>query len=387
MNISRTMREGVTYYNPLKADDGYTLLAPLYAKDVWLIDIEGRIVNRWRMPYIPAGHGILLPNGNLLWAGKVKTHEELGLPLEFSGLGGEIREVDWDGNLIWKAEAPYQNHDFQLKDNDHIIYIALNLEGILPDEIAPKVKGGIPGTEFNGKVWGDALVEIDRDGKKVWEWLAYEHLDPELDTICPLESRTKWPVVNSIWICKDGNILASLRLANEIIKIDYKTGKITGRYGRGEVFHQHDARELDNGNITCFDNGNHRHSYEASYSRVVEIDPSIDKIVWQYKADPPSAFYSSVTSGAERLASGNTVICEGVPGRVFEVTREGEIVWEYVSPFSSGQPGKDTNWLFRAHRYSRDYPGLKGKDLDPARFPWENRTYGPAAFKQGVHMW
>ena len=222
MNIARTMRKGVTYYNPLKADDGYTLFCPMFDKDVWLIDMEGRIVNRWRMPYTPAGHGILLPNGNLLYAGKLKTHEELGLPSDFSALGGEIIEVDWNGNLIWKAEVPYQNHDFQPMDNDHIVYISLHPKGILPDEIAARLKGGRPGTEFNGKVWGDAIFEIDRDGKIVWEWLAYEHLDPEMDTICPLESRTKWPVANSIWVCRDGNILLSLRVANEVIKIDYK---------------------------------------------------------------------------------------------------------------------------------------------------------------------
>ncbi|MFC1940039.1 aryl-sulfate sulfotransferase [Chloroflexota bacterium] len=383
MNIARTMKKRVTYYNPWKADNGYTLFSPRLAKDVWLIDIEGRIVNHWRMPYPPAGHGVLLPNGNLLYAGRLKTNEELGLPREFASAGGVLLEVDWDGNLVWKAEVPYQNHDFFPMDNGHILYTTFPPEDNLPDEYAAKLKGGIPDTEFKGKVWGTSVYEIDQDGKIVWKWLSHEHLDPELDPICPLETRAKWPLQNSIWVCQDGSILFSLRLPSEVVKVDYNTGRVIGRYGRGRIFHQHDARELDNGNITVFDNGNHRHNYEASYSRVVEIDPTTDEIVWEYKANPPSDFYSSTMGGAERLPNGNSVICESQMGRIFEVTVGGEIVWEYISPFAAGI-GLDrySNSMFRAHRYTRDYPGLKGKDLDPARFPWENRTFGPDTYKK-----
>ena len=50
-----------------------------------------------------------------------------------------------------------------------------------------------------------------------------------------------------------------------------------------------------------------------------------------------------------------------------------EIVWEYVSPISSGklhcsyEDAEDhnamRNMIHRAFRYGKDYPGLKGKDL------------------------
>jgi hypothetical protein len=35
----------------------------------------------------------------------------------------------------------------------------------------------------------------------------------------------------------------------------------------------------------------------------------------------------------QRLENGNTLINEGSNGRIFEVTRDHEIVWEYISPF------------------------------------------------------
>jgi hypothetical protein len=82
-------------------------------------------------------------------------------------------------------------------------------------------------------------------------------------------------------------------------------------------------------------------------------------------------FNSSFISGCQRLPNGNTLICNGSVGRFFEVTREKERVWEYVSPFYfKFTPPSVLDWnntVFRCHRYAPDYPGLKGKTLDPER--------------------
>ncbi|MBA7705860.1 hypothetical protein ES703_114700 [subsurface metagenome] len=42
-------------------------------------------------------------------------------------------EVDWNGNLVWKAEAPYQNHDFQVIHDEHVIYMSWHPKGNLPE--------------------------------------------------------------------------------------------------------------------------------------------------------------------------------------------------------------------------------------------------------------
>ena len=384
MSVVKMAQKGLTVYDPTRAFNGYNLLFPMGTYDCWLMDMEGRFVHRWRMPYRVGNNEILLPNGNLLYAGKVKDAHELGWPGWFGGVGGILIELDWDSNVVWKAEAPYQAHDFALMENDHIMYSAWEPKGILPDDVAAKVKGGLPGSELNGKMWGDVLIEIDRDGNRVWEWIDYEYLDPEIDALCPLEPRTQWAYINSVWECHDGNILLSTRNLNQVTKIDYKTGKVIGRYGKGKIFHQHDARELDNGNILVFDNGTHRHDREPDYSQIVELDPKTDEIVWQYKANPPSDFHSSHSSGCERQPNGNTVIIETDKGRVFEVTPDCEIVWEYVSPVYLPYHGSYCNWLWRFHRYPVDYPGLKGKDLDPGKLTWINRVWGPDAFAKDI---
>ncbi len=385
-SVVKTAQKGVTIYNPTKFFRGYNLFYPYGTTDAFLMDMEGRFVNWWRLSY-PAGcHGILLPNGNYLYAGTAKTREELGYGWteEFAGIGGILTEVNWDGNVVWQVEVPLQGHDFTVMPNGHIMYIAWEQKSILPDEIAAKVKGGRPGTELNGKIWGDIIVEIDRDGNRVWEWLAYEHLDFERDTICPLENRSQWPYINSVWICHDGNVLLSTRYLNQVTKIEYPSGKVLARYGRGKIFHQHDARELDNGNILTFDNGTHRHEYKPEYSRSVELDPETDEIVWEYKANPPSDFFSSHSSGNERLPNGNTLIIETDKGRAFEVTPSCEIVWEYVNPHNVSFHGAISNQIWRFHRYSLDYPGLKGKDLDPLRFTWLNRVWGSDALAKDI---
>ena len=50
---------------------------------------------------------------------------------------------------------------------------------------------------------------------------------------------------------------------------------------------------------------------------------------WKYLAPIPSDFYGQNISGAQRLPNGNTLICEGPDGYIFEVTSDGNVVWTY----------------------------------------------------------
>ena len=107
MNVARPSSPWVSYHAPLKAYNGYTLFTPRGGTLAWLIDMEGCFVHRWEMPHL--GHcGVLLPNGNLLYAGKV-----IPRPLHmFGSFGGVLLEMDWDGNIVWKYEDSYLHHDF-----------------------------------------------------------------------------------------------------------------------------------------------------------------------------------------------------------------------------------------------------------------------------------
>ena len=99
--------------------------------------------------------------------------------------------------------------------------------------------------------------------------------------------------------------------------------------------------------------------------------------VWDYHGIPSHQFFSGHISGATRLESGNVLICEGTSGRLFEVNRAHEVVWEWINPFlNNNSRGEATVSIYRAHRYAHDHPALAEKDLDPDRFGNLNQLNG-----------
>jgi hypothetical protein len=142
------------------------------------------------------------------------------------------------------------------------------------------------------------------------------------------------------------------------------------------------------GNILIFDNGGFGgfgapnptapygiNNARREYSRVIEIDPVAMKIVWEYNANKSGyrdtfKFFSDYVSSAQRLPNGNTLIDEGAVGRLFEVTPDGEIVWEYISPFY--QEKENYNMVYRAYRVPYDYVPQLGVIEEAAVIPPEN---------------
>jgi len=383
--IARRKLHSVTFNNPDKTYKGYTLFAPFMMQSrIYLIDMEGRFVNYWQLPGRPGDIvDELLPNGNVLCP--VRVSRENGP--KFPGFCAcHLLELDWDGHVVWEYRDGFQHHRVRrLKNGNTMILRVVPV----PQEIADKVQGGQPDTEDGGIMWTDSFREVTPEGKIAWEWLAYEHLDPKIDVICPLEHRSEWTHANTIEELDNGDILTCFRYTDTVVIIDKKTGEIKWRWGSGEVYHPHNPTMLDNGNILLFDNGVHRKDSYLDYSRSVEVDPKTNKIEWEYKGDPPTEFYSSVCCSCQRLPNGNTLICEATKGRIFEVTYDKELVWEYVCPFYASATSMlygtlalgRNNWVHCAHRYDPDFKGFEGKNLDPGKFKLLNEIYGPDMFK------
>ena len=175
------------------------------------------------------------------------------------------------------------------------------------------------------------------------------------------------------------NVIVSSRQAS-LVAIVARDGKIVWRIGPDfresdalrkirQIIGQHHAHVIPKGlpgagNLLVFDNGG-ASGYGAgtpvapdgsgifarASSRVLEINPVTLELVWSYVS--PAQFYSSNISGAQRLPNGNTLITEGAPGRLFEVTAAGKIVWEYMSPFFDGP--RRSNSVYRAYRVPYDW--------------------------------
>jgi outer membrane protein assembly factor BamB len=287
------------------------------------------------------------------------------------GNSTHIVELDWDGNVVWQYENHDIHHDFvRLATGNTLV----NTFIALPPELEREVRGGYRERLMPPMV-SDDFVEIDRDGKEVRRVSLWKLLDPRRDPICSLERRIEWTHTNSLDVDAEGRILFSCRANSRVGIIDADDQSMVWKYGFPDISHQHHATFLANGNVQVFDNGMHRRG--TPRSSVVEVNPKDSSMVWQYTADPDIQFLSAHISGADRLAGGNVLVCEGATGRLFEVTQKKEIVWEWVSPFSHrGPQGNLMNWIFRAYRYEPDYPGLAGRELDPRAHAATNRLYG-----------
>ena len=211
-------------------------------------------------------------------------------------------------------------------------------------------------------------------------------------------------------------IAVSVLRYNEIWIIDHSTttaeaaGREGGRWGRGgdllyrwgnprtygrggeddqRLFGQHDVRWVSeglpgSGRLTLFNN--RIPSPDGDHSAVFELAPPTDgtgryvvpdrdafgpqEPTWTYMAPEKVSFHSFFISGAHRLPNGHTFITEGATGRFFEVTPEGDIVWEYWTPYSgtltsSRVARRSPYGVFRATKISPDHPALAGRTLRP----------------------
>ncbi|MDX1962108.1 MAG: aryl-sulfate sulfotransferase [Pirellulales bacterium] len=192
---------------------------------------------------------------------------------------------------------------------------------------------------------------------------------------------TDWTHINSVaYNAELDQIVVSVHSFHEIWIIDHGTttaeaaSHTGGKRGRGgdllyrwgnprayrsgsnveqRLYGQHNAHWIPKGlpgedHILIFNNGGGRR--DGSYSTVDEIIPPLKpdgtygkgpgKAEWTYIAPTKNEFFSMLISGAQRLPNGNTLICSGMSGIVFEVTSDNKTVWKYVNPVKgSGGPG------------------------------------------------
>jgi outer membrane protein assembly factor BamB len=330
---------GVTVYKPDKCYNGYTLFCRNRGDHFYLIDMEGNVAHTWK-PVSSIHFAELLPNGNLLYstADRADTEENQG-----------VHELDWDSNEVWWYKC-HVDHDHTRLDNGNSMMLCR--EEVNRPEIYDQ-----------GPIFSPFYIEVTPQKEIAWEWHGYEHIE-ELKELVGIEfprHEKDWAHDNTLDVLpqtrlgkedarfKAGNVMFSYRNIDTIGIIDKETKKIVWAWGPGVLDRQHMPTMLPDGHILIFDNGTHR-----KYSRILEIDPRTGETLWNYTADPPESFFSSAVSGQERLPNGNTLICSGGQGRIFEVTMEGEIVWEYVNPYH-GEGGRGNGLYRHSGRYTTEF--------------------------------
>jgi hypothetical protein len=316
-------RRGVTLYNKKLAYDGVNLYAPQGMGAAYLIDMEGNILHKWEMPEYPKK-----------WKNKwrhVKMDEDGGIIV----LLPRLLKLDWDSNIEWKSSRGHYHHDFTISEGGEIYALTsedreisyLNQTILVRDHyITILSEQG----ELKRRIsLYDLLVHdlkplqrlLARKAKQIAEGKAGKGVTEIFHT------NTIDIIDRDIGIAKEGDILLCIRKLDLIAVVDIEGEKLLWSWGKKVLQRPHHPSILDNGNILVFDNGPDR-----KYSRIVEYNPIKEEVVWEYKADPPESFHTVTRGGNQRLPNGNTLITETNKGRVFEVTEEGEIVWEFWVP-------------------------------------------------------
>jgi len=376
-----------------KQDEDFILFAPLGGTAAYLIDRDGHVVNEWTLSGKPGNAVYLLEGGNLL-----ATYTVEGT-LHGGGIGGGLQLLTWDGTDVWSyelaTETAHLHHDVEMLPNGNVLMISWEVKNR-----AQALAAGLSANQLppSGEVWSEMILEYNPAlNEIVWEWHLWDHALPlgedpfanpeKIDLGFAFNRQSSdWWHVNAIDYHEElDQIVVSSRNMSEIWIIDHALttqqaagadGDLLYRYGNPEAYgasgvqgllHQHNPTWLDNGNVLVFDNGDPR---LRPYSRIVELElpdygnsPSgvvlPTQLVWSYgEAVGDEFFFADHISGAQRLPDGNTLICSGTEGRFFEVTPEGETVWEYVNPFTSiTQAGRESNEVFRCEAYTAAYVG------------------------------
>ena len=391
---------GTTHYDPAKAFNSFVLFTG-GDNVARLIDMDGNSVHEWRNagdlataidPALVGGK-----RGHVLVTLSMVNAEGTDLVPGATGRTAQtIGEFDWDGKTVWTfgERAPdrlaRQHHDFDRLPNGNTLVLA---------NLLRPIKGF-----KQPRLLDDVIYEVDSTGNVVWTWIAGDHVEefgftPEQMALIRTADTADYLHVNSMrrvgpnhWFTagderfRPDNVIISSRNANVVAIIDRKTSKVVWALGPSYASEppadrrvprpldrtsgQHDPHIIPEGlpgagNLLVFDNEG-----PAGYpnlplavtggSRVLEIDPVKKEIVWQYSGEdsggPGWSFRSTHISNARRLPNGNTFIDEGQRGRLFQVTRNGEIVWEYVNPYPRRGTDARTGRATTNHQLYRGQP-------------------------------
>ncbi|MEM7353601.1 MAG: arylsulfotransferase family protein, partial [Acidobacteriota bacterium] len=341
---------GVTFLDRNRSFPGYNLYTSTSGAELALIDPVGQPIHSWT---IPAGQvwnrAELLPNGDLLVIGGPQ-------PARPQAKGRYLLRLSWRGKLLWQVDLA-SHHDIERLPDGRIF--AFTTE----HRLRPKIDPEIPTTD-------NPIAVFSAEGEKLEQVSLYDLVRAgparlDLRTVRPKRSHGKRRTIdllhanNMDWVessrsaeehplYRPGNVLLTLRHQDTLAAIHWPSREVVWSWGRGEISGPHHGQVLDNGNVLLFDNG-----LAHKRSRVIELDPTTEEIVWSYQPPPDEPFFTRSGGACQRLANGNTLITDTNRGRAFEVTPEGDLAWEFFTPHIGPRGGRGV--IIRMHRYSVEY--------------------------------
>jgi hypothetical protein len=346
--------KGVTAIQP-----GVHLGANLYlsghAGAAFLVDMDGTELHRWQRDFNDIWPDVPRPKPAETYWRRAYLFENGDLLSFYANRVKGLFKLDKDSNLLWELYDLQTHHDLDVLDNGDIYVLTRDTRVIHRiDASYPVVEDFVTILDANGKVKRSvSLLDAMENSAflPVWQERHEECRDGFEKLMCAdifhtnsleiLDGR----LANVIPAFESGNVLVSFRPLDAIAVVDLDAVEVVWLH-QGSYGSQHDPTVLENGNILLFDN----EGEEGGASSVLEIDPVSGETVWEYRGTEERPFYSPWMGTAQRLPNGNTLITESENGRVFEVTREQEIVWEFYNPNRAGENDEYIGVIFEMLR-------------------------------------
>lgn len=345
--------KGVVKYDTTSSYPGLNLFVSGQSPEALLMDMEGTILHRWQIPWNEAFPGIPVEKLNNTdrtnYFRKFHVFPNGDIIVNFEWLG--LVKLDRHSNVIWR-NFNRAHHDIWVGETGRIYTLTANLErvtvnGRTKERVVDYVEILSPDGETLKQIsllkaikqsnYSAVLDFADRRRRKLLHTNTLEILTKDYPSLGPAFSR--------------GNALLSMRNTNTVALLDLDQEKIVWVMA-GPFEGQHDPTILENGTLLVFDNWGHH-----GRSKVIEIDPRTQEILWGYYGTQANDFASKCCGTNQRLPNGNTLITDTSHGRAFEVTRNGEVVWEFYNPYRVGKNDRLVASLYALKRYSRSFFG------------------------------
>jgi len=324
---------------------------------------------------------------------------------------GRADEIEVDGKKHWSAR---QNHDL-VREGCPVAYYVPGMEPMVDGGKTMMLSyrsGHWPEVTRDYLPRATRMIEVTWQGDVVWDWMPAEQFEQfghspaaknaimrncknqhgVFQNTCSWVGPNKWFDAGDQRFHPD-NVITDDR-GTMLYIISHETGEIVWKIGpdythdpklveMGVMVGPHHAHVIPRGlpgegNVLVYDNGGAGGFGDPNpgapegvwnalrdHSRVLEIDPVTLDIVWEFTAETAgypvmgedlSKFYSRYKSAAQRLPNGNTLITESHCGRIFEVTVDGEIVWEHINPNNlATREGLFFSDVFRGYRYPYEW--------------------------------
>ena len=296
-----------------------------------LMTPQGKVLRSWsHEPCDKWGNTVLLPTGEVLAVHRDPNDGSA----ESARRARKLVKFGWDGEALWSRDLSV-HHDIDPLADGRIAALTYR------HRVIPEIDPAIP-------IRDDSITLLGPDGQTLEEASLTRILlaSPEVLPIQEVKPQEKDGLEeldllhsNSIEWMRDpelagqnplyalSNVVICFRHQDAVAIIDWEQKRVVWAWGQGELSGPHDATVLPSGNLLIFDNG-----LRSKRSRVVEVDPRRNEIVWSYEAPATERLFNHHRGAAQRLSNGNTLVTDSRRGRAFEVTSSGEMVWDFWNP-------------------------------------------------------